>query len=85
MNQSNKVIQRSLDEFKNNPQLILDSIESGDQVYVVHDGTILFTIQPYPHQLQKRTPGALAGKIWMSPDFNEYDKNIENLFYEENE
>jgi hypothetical protein len=31
----------------------------------------------------KRKPGAWKGKIWISPDFDKVDKEIEALFYEE--
>jgi hypothetical protein len=29
-----------------------------------------------------RKPGALKGKIWISPDFDKVDKEIEALFYD---
>jgi prevent-host-death family protein len=31
----------------------------------------------------KREPGCLKGKIWISPDFDEPDAEIEKLFYGE--
>ena len=30
----------------------------------------------------KRKPGALKGKIWISPDFDKLDKEIEALLYD---
>lgn len=30
----------------------------------------------------KRKPGAWKGKIWISPDFDKADKEIEALFYD---
>ena len=30
----------------------------------------------------KRKPGSMKGKVWISPDFDKVDKEIEALFYE---
>jgi len=35
-----------------------------------------------PSGKPKRKPGSLKGKIWISPDFNKEDKEIEALFYD---
>ena len=36
-------------------------------------------------KLPKRKPGAWKGKVWISPDFDAVDKEIEALFYGDND
>ena len=72
-----------ISEIEQSRILISDLIEkalSGEEVVIARDGTPLVKLVPVPAELEPRVPGRGEGKIWMSPDFEFTDKEIEELF-----
>ncbi len=65
---------------------LVQMVESGEEVIIARDGEPAAKLVPFskPH-LEPRKPGGLAGKIWYAPDYDQADKQIEALFYGEDE
>jgi antitoxin (DNA-binding transcriptional repressor) of toxin-antitoxin stability system len=59
---------------------LLDRVSTGEEVIITRSGKPVARLVPCGHP--ERKPGALKGKIWISPDFDNEDKEIEALFYE---
>ena len=57
-------------------------VEAGERVVLARNGTPVAELVP-PEQPRKREGGFLKGQIWISPDFDEPDPEIEKLFYGE--
>jgi prevent-host-death family protein len=48
---------------------------AGEDVIIDKNGKPRVRLVPY------RQPGSLKGKIWISPDFDKADEEIEKMFY----
>jgi prevent-host-death family protein len=55
-------------------------VESGEKVLLARNGEPVAELIPATSP-QKREGGFLKGQIWISPDFDEPDSEIEKLFY----
>jgi prevent-host-death family protein len=62
---------------------LLKRVAAGEEIVIAKAGKPMARLVPYkePRSL-KRKPGSLKGKIWISPDFDKVDKEIEALFYD---
>ncbi|MGH7093738.1 MAG: type II toxin-antitoxin system Phd/YefM family antitoxin [Stellaceae bacterium] len=54
---------------------------AGEEVVIARNGEPLVKLVPVPKVLQPRIPGRLKDKIWISPDFEFTDQEIEELFH----
>ena len=52
---------------------------SGEEVIIARNGMPLVRLVPVPQKPEKRIPGRSKGKIWMSPDFELTDKEIDEF------
>ena len=59
---------------------LLNRVTGGREVVVTKAGFHIARL--IPSGKPKRKPGTLKGKIWISPDFDKEDKEIEALFYD---
>jgi antitoxin (DNA-binding transcriptional repressor) of toxin-antitoxin stability system len=48
-------------------------------VIIARNGMPLVRLVPVPQKPEKRIPGRSKGKIWMSPDFELTDKEIDEF------
>ena len=53
---------------------------AGEDVVIARDGEPLVRLVPVVNLPQRRIPGRSKGKIWISPDFEFTDAEIEELF-----
>ena len=61
-------------------QLVQASL-AGQEVIIAKAGKPLVKVVPYHPNAKIRKPGLLKGKIKISPDFDEEDEEINQLFY----
>ena len=61
---------------------LLKRVAAGEEIIIAKTGKPVARFVPYRKSPPKRKPGSLKGKIWISPDFDKVDKEIEALFYE---
>ena len=53
---------------------------AGEEVIIARNGKPLVRLVPVEKERQPRVPGRLKGKVWMAPDFEFTDAEIEELF-----
>jgi len=70
-------------ECKTHLSKLISDAEAGQTVVIGRNGTPVAMLVPFnPARLPPRKGGQLRGKVWMSPDFDDPDPEIEQLFYE---
>jgi prevent-host-death family protein len=62
---------------------LLKRVAAGEEIVIAKDGKPVARLVAYKEaEPPIRRPGSLKGKIWISPDFDKVDKEIEALFYD---
>lgn len=56
---------------------------AGEEVIIARHNQPLVKLEPVNMDVRPRTGGQWKGKIWMAPDFDAPDPEIERLFYGE--
>jgi antitoxin (DNA-binding transcriptional repressor) of toxin-antitoxin stability system len=78
--------QVSLDDAKARLPQLLEDVARGEEIVITKDGEPLATLKAVPAPEKppegKRVLGQLKGQVWLTPDFDEADAEIERLFYE---
>lgn len=72
----------NIHQAKTNLSKLIEKTLNGEDVVIAKAGKPVVKLVAYKKKLKPRTPGLLKGKIWMSPDFNDEDEEINKLFYE---
>ena len=52
---------------------------AGEEVIIARNGMPLVRLVPIPEKPEKRVPGCSKGKIWISPDFELTDEEIDEF------
>jgi prevent-host-death family protein len=52
---------------------------AGEEVIIGRNGTPLVRLVPVPQKTEPRVPGRLKGQIWISPDFELSDEEIDDF------
>ena len=60
---------------------LLEQVEAGEEIVIARHGRPVARLVPLQRTPVHRVPGAWKGKVWMSPDFDEPDPELEDLFY----
>jgi prevent-host-death family protein len=68
-------------EAKTHLSNIVKEVANGDTYFIAKAGKPLAMLVPIPHSEKKRVPGLLKGKIKMADDFDDFDKDLEEMFY----
>ena len=71
----------NIHQAKTNLSKLLQEVMNGQEVIIARAGVPIAVIQPIQPLKPKRKPGALAGKITISPDFDDPIPD-EDLFYD---
>jgi len=70
-------------EAKSRLSALLNEVEAGASVVIARAGRPVARLIPFePEQRKPRIPGTMAGKIWLSPDFDDVDEEIVKDFLE---
>jgi len=72
----------NMHEAKSRLSELVRMVEAGEKVVLARNGTpvVELVVAELP---KKREGGFLKGQMWISPDFDEPDPEIEKLFYGE--
>ena len=73
---------RNVSEAKAELSALLVLVENGEEVVIARAGKPIARLTLVGRLAEPRKPGALKGKIWTSPDFDDADPELERLFYE---
>jgi prevent-host-death family protein len=64
-------------------EVILKRVAAGEEIVIVNRGKPVARLVPYKEAPKpRRKPGSMKGKIWISPDFDKPDPELEALFYD---
>ena len=53
---------------------------AGEEIVIARNREPLVKLVPVPKERKPRVPGRYKGKVWMAPDFEFTDAEIEELF-----
>jgi prevent-host-death family protein len=70
----------NMHQAKSSLSRLVERALAGEEVVIARDGEPLVKLVPVPKQRKPRVPGRLKGKVWMAPDFEFTDAEIEELF-----
>lgn len=75
--------QVNIHEAKTQLSRLLEEVQAGGEVIIAKAGKPIARITSYTQDVKSlRKPGGLKGKIWISPDFDKPDPELEALFYD---
>ena len=73
----------NIHEAKTHFSKLVERAAAGEEIVIGKAGKPVARLGPYvTHAHPKRKPGGWEGKIWISPDFDRRDPDIEKLFGE---
>jgi prevent-host-death family protein len=76
----------NIHEAKTHLSKLLARVAAGEEIVIGKAGKPVAKLVPYNEPTPpKRKPGSWKGKVWISPDFDAYDKEIEAMFNGERE
>lgn len=73
---------RNVSDAKEQLSALLVMVESGEEVVIARAGKPIARLVKFDRPKGKRKFGALRGKVWISPDFDEPDPKIDQMFFE---
>jgi prevent-host-death family protein len=60
---------------------LLDRVAAGEEIVIARNGKPVARLSAVAGEMPPRQPGALKGKIWIADNFDEFDEELEELFY----
>lgn len=73
----------NIHQAKTNLSKLIERTAKGEEVIIAKSGKPVAKLVAYKEKLKPRKLGLLKGKIWVSPDFDDEDEEINKLFYGE--
>lgn len=75
----------NIHEAKTHFSKLVQRAAAGEEIIIGKAGKPVVRLLPYKPSgnVPKRKPGGWKGKVWIAPDFDEFDREIEKLFYGE--
>jgi prevent-host-death family protein len=67
-------------EAKTQLSRLLQEVEEGEEIVIARNGTPVAKLVPHVEERKPREPGWAKGRMWMAPDFDEYDEQIARDF-----
>lgn len=72
----------NIHQAKTNLSKLIEKTKAGEEIVIAKAGKPVAKLVAYKEKLKKRKPGLWKGKVWVSPDFDEEDEEINKLFYD---
>jgi prevent-host-death family protein len=74
------VKQVNVHEAKTQLSRLLQAVEEGEEIVIARNGTPVAKLVPHVEERKPREPGWAKGRMWMAPDFDDYDEQIARDF-----
>jgi prevent-host-death family protein len=74
------VVTRNISQAKAELSALIERVLNGEEVIVTKAGKPVAKLIPYKGPVRPRTPGSMAGEIWIAPDFDEFPADIAEAF-----
>jgi prevent-host-death family protein len=71
---------RNISQAKAELSALIEAVQKGDEVILAKAGKPVARLVAYHGPAKPRAPGALAGQIWIAPDFDELPEDIAAAF-----
>lgn len=70
----------NIHEAKTHLSRLVDRAAGGEEITIARAGKPVAKLVAYGPPGEARTPGAWRGQVWMAPDFDDADEEINRLF-----
>jgi prevent-host-death family protein len=70
------VVTRNISQAKAELSALIERVLKGEEVIVSKAGKPVAKLIPYNGPKRPRTPGSMAGEIWIAPDFDELPEDM---------
>jgi len=74
------MVVRNISEAKAELSALLEEVQKGNEVILAKAGKPIAKIVAYQGPARPRTPGSMAGQIWIAPDFDALPDDIAEAF-----
>jgi prevent-host-death family protein len=59
---------------------LLQEVENGEEIVIARNGEPVARLVPHVEERKPREPGWAKGRVWMAPDFDEFDEQLARDF-----
>jgi len=74
------MVVRNISEAKAQLSALIAEVEKGNEVILVRAGKPVAKLVAYRGATRPRTPGSMAGEIWIAPDFDVLPDDVAQAF-----
>ena len=74
------MVMRNISEAKTQLSALIEVVLNGDEVIIAKAGKPVARLVPFRQPIRPRTPGSMAGEIWMAPDFDTLPDDLQEAF-----
>jgi prevent-host-death family protein len=71
---------RNISQAKAELSALIEEVQKGNEVILAKAGKPVARLVPYKGPAKPRTPGSMAGQIWIAPDFDALPDDIADAF-----
>ncbi len=71
---------RNISEAKAELSALIEAVQRGDEVIIAKAGKPVARLTAFRGPVRPRTPGAMAGEIWIAPDFDVLPEDMAEAF-----
>jgi len=74
------VVVRNISEAKAQLSALIEGVLNGNEVIIAKAGKPVVRLVPFRGPTRPRTPGSMAGQIWIAPDFDTLPDDVAEAF-----
>jgi prevent-host-death family protein len=74
------MVTRNISQARAELSALIKRVLKGEEVIVSKAGKPVAKLIPYREPALPRTPGSMAGEIWIAPDFDELPEDMAGIF-----
>ena len=71
---------RNISEAKAELSALIEAVQKGTEVIIAKAGKPVARLVPFRGATRPRTPGSMAGEIWIAPDFDTLPDDMQEAF-----
>ena len=71
---------RNISEAKAELSALVEAVQNGNEIIIAKAGKPVARLVAFRGPTRPRTPGSMAGEIWIAPDFDTLPEDMEEAF-----
>ena len=71
---------RNISQAKAELSALIEQVQNGNEIIIAKAGKPVAKLVPYSGLANPRTPGSMAGQIWIAPDFDQLPDDMAEAF-----